>query len=277
MDDHSDATFLGRLDQLAVPHGMMALGALGQSGFAIKAGDAIAYIDPYLSDPSAPGGGSRRAIPVVVAPDRISHAAVVLCTHEHSDHTDPATVLPIVHASPTAPVFASAQGRDLLAAAGLGAERIVVPALGEAHTVGDMRITAVPAAHYTYEVDADGHSRWMGFLIEAGGVTLYHAGDTIIVPEQLEAVRDRRIDLALLPINGRDYFREQRNIVGNMTPREAAELCALLQPRVLIPMHNDLFAGNRVNPSELVAELERVAPRQRFHFLQPGEIFVYCG
>ena len=277
MGEHSNANFLGRLDDLAVPPGMMALGALGQAGFAIKAGNTIAYIDPYLSDAITARGGSKREIPIVVPPEQINHAAVVLCTHEHRDHTDPATVLGIVRASPNPPVFASTQGRDALTAAGLAADQITVPVLGEAHTIGDLRITAVPAAHYAFEADAEGHSRWMGFVIEAGGVTLYHSGDTIIVPEQLEAIRDRHIDLALLPINGRDYFREQRNTVGNMNPREVAQLCALLEPRVLIPTHNDLFAANRVNPAELVFELERVAPRQRFHFLQPGEIFVYCG
>ncbi|HZG66293.1 MAG TPA: hypothetical protein VEZ12_06090, partial [Herpetosiphonaceae bacterium] len=102
-------------------------------------------------------------------------------------------------------------------------------------------------------------------------------GDTIIIPELIAALESFRIDLALLPINGRDYFREQQQIVGNMNAREVAELCKLLLPRVLIPTHNDMFARNRVNPADLVAELERVAPRQRFHFLQAGEIFIYCG
>jgi L-ascorbate metabolism protein UlaG (beta-lactamase superfamily) len=144
-------------------------------------------------------------------------------------------------------------------------------------TIGDLRVTAVPAAHYAYETDGQGHARWMGFIIESDGVTLYHAGDTILVPEVLAAIEPYRIDLALLPINGRDYFREQNEITGNFTTREVAELCARLHPRVLIPMHNDLFAGNRVNGGDMVAELERVAPRQRFHFLQAGEVYLYAG
>ena len=277
MKEESGPQFLQRLDALPVPPGMMGLGALGQAGFAIKAGATIAYIDPYLSDAITTGGGPPRAIPICVEPGAISHAAAIICTHEHADHTDPDTVLPMASASPSAPVFASPQGRDILLEAGLAAERIVLPALGATQTVGDLRITAVPAAHYDFEVDAEGHARWMGFLIEAGGVTLYHAGDTILFPELLEALRRRRIDLALLPINGRDFFREQDQIVGNFNVREVAELCNVLEPKVLIPMHNDLFAANRVPSFELVAELERVRPRQSFHFLQPGEIFVYPG
>lgn len=277
MDWQISDRFLRRLDELAVPRGMMALGALGQSGFSIKAASTVAYIDLFLSDPFGDGGGSSRRIDIPVDPAAISNAAVILCTHEHVDHTDPASVLAVAHASSGAPVFASAQGRDILTKAGLLPERIVVPRLGEAHMIGEMTITAVPAAHYAYEVDADGHSRWMGFLIESGGVTLYHSGDTILVPEIMTVLERRHLDLALLPINGRDYFREQDDLVGNLSVREVAGLCHRLHPGVLIPMHNDMFAGNRVNPADLVAELERVTPHQPFHFLQAGEIFLYCG
>jgi L-ascorbate 6-phosphate lactonase len=261
-----------RLNTLPVGPGMLALGALGQAGFAIKAGDTIAYIDPYLSD-----AVGNRAIDIVVDPATIGHADVILCTHEHVDHTDVETIKPLAAASPDAPILASNQGRQILLDGGIAAERISVPVLGEPRQVGEMRITAVPAAHYEFETDDAGHSRWMGFVVEVDGVTLYHAGDTILFPELIEAIRPYAIDLALLPINGRDYFREQADIVGNMNPREVATFCKQFGPRVLIPTHNDLFAGNRVHPAELVLELERVAPRQRYHFLQPGEIYLFCG
>ena len=277
LEEQASASFLSRIETLAAPPGTLVVGALGQAGFAIKAGNTIAYIDPYLSDSVATTGGPARLVDIPVDPATISHASVVICTHEHLDHTDPQTVVPLAAASPEAPIFASIQGRQILEDAGIAPDRIVLPKLGVPRTVGDLRITAVPAAHYVYEVDAGDHSRWMGFVIQADGVTLYHAGDTIVVPELLDALTPYRIDLALLPINGRDYFREQQDIVGNLNVREVAELCQRLRPRVLIPMHNDMFAGHRVNPADLVAELERVIPKQRFHFLQAGEIYFYCG
>ena len=277
MADQPTPTFIRRIDELNVPRGMLALGALGQSGFAIKAGQTIAYIDPYLSDSFAGIGGPSRRIPIVVEPGSVTHADVILCTHEHIDHTDVDTLVPLAAASPSAPIAGSIQSRDMLAQAGVAADRIQTPTLGQTLTFGDFTVTPVPAAHYDYEVDAEGHSRWMGFVVEANGVTLYHAGDTILVPELIEAISRYRLDLALLPVNGRDYFREQQDIVGNLSPREIAHLCRQLAPRVLIPIHNDLFAENRVNPAELVMELERVVPMQRFHFLQAGEIYLYCG
>jgi L-ascorbate metabolism protein UlaG (beta-lactamase superfamily) len=256
---------------------MLALGALGQAGFAIKTGGTIAYIDPYLSDSVAGVGGPSRAVPIAIAPREVTHADVLLCTHEHIDHTDVDTLVPLAAASPNAPIFVSPQAHTILRDAGIAEDRLVLPRLGESHQIGDMRITATPAAHYDYEVDAEGHSRWMGFVVEAGGVTLYHSGDTILFPELLAALEPYRIDLALLPINGRDYFREQHQITGNLNVHEVVGLCKLLLPQVLIPTHNDMFEGNRVNPGELVAEIDRVVPRQRFHFLQAGEIYVYCG
>lgn len=269
--------FKSRLERLEVPSGMLALGALGQAGFAIKAGGMIAYIDPYLSGTVGGAGGPGRVVESPISPEEVTHADLLLCTHEHMDHTDVNTVVPLAAASLDAPIFVSPQGHTLLREAGIADERLVLPRLGETRTVGSMRVTAIPAAHYDFEVDAEGHARWMGFVIEVDGVTLYHSGDTIVIPELIAALEPFRIDLALLPINGRDYFREQEQIVGNMNVREVAALCKLLRPRVLIPTHNDMFAGNRVNPADLVAELERVVPRQRFHFLQAGEIYFYCG
>lgn len=104
-----------------------------------------------------------------------------------------------------------------------------------------------------------------------------HAGDTILFPELFTALKGQKIDLAMLRINGRDFFREQQDIVGNLWPREAVELAAAIKPRVLIGCHNDLFDGNRVNPGMLFDELDKRAPWQRCHLLQPGELYLYAG
>jgi L-ascorbate 6-phosphate lactonase len=256
MDAQRGAALIARIDGLAVPHGQLALWSLGQAGFVIKGGSTIAYIDPYLSDSIADGGGPRRRFPIPLDPAAITHAQVVFATHEHMDHTDVPTLGPLMAASARAPLVASPQGRTEIAG---------------------LAYTAIPAAHYSYEVDAEGHSRWMGFLIECNGVTLYHAGDTLVIPELLAALDGVSLDLALLPFNGRDYFREQQDIIGNMWSREVVALAARLGARVLIGIHNDLFAENRVNTGMLFDEIDRQAPWQRCHILQPGELYLYAG
>jgi L-ascorbate metabolism protein UlaG (beta-lactamase superfamily) len=277
MAQASEAELITRIERLVVPPGQLALWSLGQSGFVVKGGDTIAYIDPYLSDSVAASGGPARRFPVPIAPGVIQHADVVFATHEHPDHADGRTLGPLLAASPQAGLVTSPQGRAVALQGGVPADRVTVPRLGQPATHGDLTYTAVPAAHYAYEVDGDGRARWLGFLIACHGVTLCHAGDTILFPELLAALAGQRIDLALLPINGRDFFREQQDLVGNLWPREAVALAAALQARVLIGMHNDLFDENRVNPGQLFDELDRRAPWQRCHLLQPGGLYLYAG
>ncbi len=277
MDAQQSATLIAQIEALAVPHGQLALWSLGQAGFAIKGGSTIAYIDPYLSDSISEIGGPRRRFPVPLDPAAITHAQVVFATHEHADHVDLATLGPLLAASPRAPLVTSPQGRDLALQADIAPDRIVTPRLGERAELAGLAYTATPAAHYAYEVDDGGCARWMGFLIECNGVTLYHAGDTIIFPALLAALDGQAIDIALLPFNGRDFFREEQAIIGNLWPREVAALADRLKPRVLIGIHNDLFDANRVNPGMLFDELDRIAPFQRCHTLQPGELYLYAG
>lgn len=274
-----------QIEQLVVPHGQLALWALGQSGFVIKGGGTIAYIDPYLSDSGAKIGAMRR-FPIPLDPATIQHADVVFATHEHLDHADGPTLGPLMAASPQAKLITSSQGREIALHADVSSERIIVPRVGERVEFAGLAYTAIPASHganalpitrYAYEVDGEGHARWMGFLISCNGVTLYHAGDTVLFPELFIALKGQKIDLAMLPINGRDFFREQQDIVGNLWPREAVELAAAVKARVLIGCHNDLFDGNRVNPGMLFDELDKRAPWQRCHLLQPGELYLYAG
>lgn len=266
-----------QIEGLAVLPGQLALWAIGQAGFVIKGGSTIVYIDPYLSDSIADDGGPSRRFPAPLDPAQIKHAQMVFATHEHADHADGATLGPLMAASPRALLVTSPQGRAIAERAGVAAERIVVPRLGERVESAGLAYTALPAAHYSYEVDSAGHSRWMGFLISCNGVTLYHAGDTIVIPELLAALDGVTIDLALLPFNGRDFFREEEDLTGNLWPREAVDLAERLAARVLIGMHNDLFDGNRVNPAHLFDEVERRAPWRRCHILQPGELYLYAG
>ena len=273
----SSPELISQIDRLAVPHGQLALWALGQAGFAIKGGDTIFYIDPYLSGQLAAGGGPGRRIAIPIEPADIRHAQVVFATHEHGDHADEATLRSLMAASPQAALITSPQGREIALRANVAGERIITPRLGESVAVAGLTYTAIPAAHYSYEVDQAGRSRWMGFLIECNGVTVYHAGDTVVILQIFEALAGKPIDVALLPINGRDYFREQRQIVGNMWPGEAIDLAVQLKARVLLGIHNDLFAHNRVNPGMLFDELDRRAPWQRCHLLQPTELYLYAG
>jgi len=269
-----------QINTLPVPPGSLALWALGQSGFVIKGGDTVVYIDPYLSSAVdeagyAPPGTFPRQFPPPLLPEDATNAQWVFCTHEHADHTDPKTLGPLAQASPQARFIGPANSRHILRSLGIPDGRVVVPPIDTPQTLGPLTFTAIPAAHYGLDCDAEGGFRWLGFIIQLNGVTLYHAGDTILYDGLVERLRKHSIDIACLPVNGRDGWRERRGMIGSLDGREAAELAATVNAEVLIPMHNDVFAANHVTPAILADFLDRTYPRQKCHWLQPGELYFY--
>jgi L-ascorbate 6-phosphate lactonase len=275
-----EAALVAQVGSLEVPPGMLALWGLGQSGFILKGGHTVAYLDPYLTNSVddagyAPKGSFPRQFPPPLQPPEATNAQVVFCSHEHVDHTDPQTLRPLSQASPHAVIVCSSWSRDMLVEAGIPAGRMLVPPLDEPRALAGLTFTAVPSAHYGLDADPQRGHRWLGYIIELNGVSLYHSGDTILHQGLVDRLRRRRIDVACLPVNGRDFWREQRGIIGNLDGPEAAELAATIGADVLIPMHNDMFARNHANPGVLADFLDRHYPRQKYHWLQPGELYLY--
>ncbi len=273
------SALLRQIDRLPVPTDALAVWFLGQAGLILKGSDTVVYIDPYLTGETNPAGAPpepfKRMFPPPLAPDRVTNANVVLLTHDHLDHTDAATVGPLAKASPQAVFVGSSWSRAILKAAGVSDNRVHTAPVGQPLTLGALTVIPIPAAHYAVERDTVGHHRYLGYLVSLNGVTVYHSGDTILIPELLAALQGQRVDIAALPVNGRDYWREQRDIVGNLYPQEAADVVAALGADVFLPLHNDLFAGNRLSPAMLAEDMDRRYPRQKYHWLQAGELFFY--
>src|SRR5438309_2216002 len=115
----------------------------------------------------------------------------------------------------------------------------------------------------------------------AGGQTVFcdpfiTPGDrrTWQAPVEPEALA--QADLVLLPINGRDFFREtERNLVGNMDYREAARLASDIGVQLLIPMHWELFAHNRGYPDHLVGFTAHYFPQLSVLVMGRATMFTY--
>ena len=110
---------------------------------------------------------------------------------------------------------------------------------GETTTAGAFTLTAVPAAHETFERDEQGRHRFLGFVARCGPWTIYHSGDTVRYAGMAETLRPFAVDVALLPINGR---APERRVAGNLDGREAADLARAIGAGVVIPCHYDMFA-----------------------------------
>ncbi|HET6712561.1 MAG TPA: MBL fold metallo-hydrolase [Actinomycetota bacterium] len=252
-------TPLDRLQQVPTGRGRTALTWFGQAGFAVAAGGRMTLIDPFLSPHAA-----RRYDPSM-PPSSASGVDLVLCTHEHLDHLDPAGAPAIAAASPGAVFVVPTPIVDQVTEVGIAPDRVLGVQPGERHEVAGFTVDAVPACHGVTMDDAYGFGeelsggaiRFLGYVIDAGGVRIYHAGDTIHFEGMEASVRALEPDVALLPVNGRHAQREARGIVGNLNEREAAWLAAEVGAETLIPMHHDMFDGNLGSAAAVVEAAEQ--------------------
>jgi len=257
-----DPTPLDRLREAPLPDAGVGAVWVGQAGFALRTNAAVALVDPFLSNTH------DRAYESGLPPERCDGVDVVLCTHEHVDHFDPDSVPAIAKASPGAVFVVPTPIVDMATEAGVAADRVVGVQPGEPLEVFGLSIRAVPSMHGVTMEDAYGFGqelsggliRFLGYVIEAAGVRLYHAGDTIHYDGMETSLRDLGVDVAMLPINGRDPAREARGIVGNLSEREAAWLAGAIGAEVVVPMHYDAFARNRGYPSWLVDSVRNDHP-----------------
>ena len=265
-----------RIGALGVGGGALAFWGLGQVGVAVKGPAGVLYIDPYLTDSDGEGGTLERTYPPPLRPDEATNVDAVLLTHDHIDHTDPETVLPISEASPGARFVAPFTSRETLVGAGLAKDRVFVPEVGKVVEIGGARITAIPSAHTEFERDAERGYPFLGYVVEWNGVVFYHAGDTVIYDGLIETLSAWDLDVAFVPINGRDYFRTSRNLVGNTDFREAAELAEVLDVGLIVPTHYDLIVGNLADPGHFVSFLYDLNPMRHHKLLRPGELLYFA-
>jgi L-ascorbate metabolism protein UlaG (beta-lactamase superfamily) len=219
---------------------------LGQAGFRIELDGVCCVVDPWASPHEA---RLAPAPPEALTADGVDW---LLVTHEHLDHLDLPVVRLALERSPTARVVVPAPVARLVEDV-VSAERLVAVQPGDLLDLDGVECRVVPAFHGVTMDDAYGDGsalgegpRFVGYVL--GGGRVYHAGDTIVTDALRAALDPLEIDVALLPINGRDAEREARGIVGNMDAAEAVALAHSIGASLLVPYHWDGFAGNTAAP-----------------------------
>jgi L-ascorbate metabolism protein UlaG (beta-lactamase superfamily) len=237
--------------------GRAAFWWLGQHSFILKGRETVVYIDPYLSPSPA------RQTPPLLAPEEVTNADLVLCTHDHGDHIDPGAIPGIVKASPEARFVVPRPAVERVRKLGVPAERLLALTDEESAEWRGARVTAVKARHERFDEVPGVGFPFLGYVIELNGVTLYHAGDTIGYEGLVTALQRHEPSVAFLPINGRDAERLKRGCIGNMTYQEAVDLAGDVGVRWAIPAHYDMFVGNQEDPEKFVRYLEVKFPEIR--------------
>ena len=243
------------LDPCSGPRsGEVTLHWLGQAGFVIEFDRFRMLIDPYLSDSLAEKyQGTKfphtRMMAAPILPDELDRLDLVLCTHRHTDHMDPGTLQPLARRFPQARFAVPAAVVDeAVKRSGVGIDRLIAVNAGDRAEVLDRCfVSPIASAHETLDRDSNGNYPWLGYVIDAGGVRLYHSGDCIPYPGLEEAVAAHAPHVALLPVNGRDAQRSGNGVPGNFTLDEAVALARNGDARTMIAHHYGLFDFNTVS------------------------------
>jgi L-ascorbate metabolism protein UlaG (beta-lactamase superfamily) len=180
--------------------------------------------------------------------DPSKKADLILVTHSHSDHCDPAKIEKfrkkgaLVMAPEDCASEINGGFKKLKPGEVAIVDNIKVEAL-HAYNIKRFRSSGIPYHPKGYGV---------GYLIIIDGKRIYHAGDSDFIPEMKKV---GPVDVALLPI-GNTY---------TMNVAEAAEAAIAIQPRIVIPMHR-----LNANPEDFKKRVEGHAGI-RVALLQEGE------
>jgi L-ascorbate metabolism protein UlaG (beta-lactamase superfamily) len=241
---------------------------LGQSGFLVKHAAGHLLFDPYLSESltakyAATDKPHVRMTRRPIDPARLNFIDVVTSTHAHTDHFDVDTLRQLRKANPEMRlVLPDANRAAAIERLGTTGDWLVGVNDGQTIGVKALRFHPVPAAHETVERDEQGRSKFLGYVVRFGDppITIYHSGDCVPFDGLVNMLAPFRIDIALLPINGR---LPERRVSGNFWGSEAAELARAIGAKLAVPCHFEMFQFNTESPDEFVAACDRLGQRHR--------------
>lgn len=224
-----------------VAEGEAAFTFIGHATYLIQVGGFRLITDPVFSERASPFAfaGPKRVRPPGVALADLPPLDVVLLSHNHYDHMDLASLRALMDRGRPTIVTGLGNGR-YLARHGIGPS-VELDWWERAEIKPGLAVTYVPAQHWSSRWMFDRRAMlWGGHWIEAGGGTLYFAGDTGYFPGFRE-IRSRlgAVDAAILPIGAyepRWFMRTQ-----HMDPAEAVMAHRELGSSVSVAAHWGTF------------------------------------
>lgn len=212
---------------------------VGHSTFFIQVGGLNIITDPIWSNRASPFswlGPKRYAYPGISFSD-IPNVDVVLISHTHYDHLDRPTIKKLgVAPHYVLPTNVAAWFSKL------GIMNTMELPWWMSTQIGDIKITAVPAKHWSKRnLFGTSDAGWGGYIIESPAGMIYFAGDTGYHPGYFKEIGKRfpRIDLGLIPIGA--YYPEWIFGRFHINPREAVLVHQEVGAKRSIGMHWGTF------------------------------------
>lgn len=208
---------------------------LGQGGFLIEYDGFKTMVDPYLSHSVEQSLNPmlKRMIPIdrkylEIKPN------VLICTHDHLDHTDPHTLEYLLKESNRTEILAPTSSWEKIRNMKYEQHNVTLFDQGTEVTMNCIRYKAIKAIH------SDFHA--IGVLINAKGLNIYITGDTLYNNSIFETL-DSCVDVLCVCING---------VGNNMNIDDAYRFTARIRPKLVIPMHWGMFEQADANPEQFI-------------------------
>jgi L-ascorbate metabolism protein UlaG (beta-lactamase superfamily) len=256
-----DEVLINEMDSLLNDDEHFHIWWLGQSGFLLQWKGKRILIDPYLSDSLTKkylttDKPHTRISELVVKPELLKKISVVTSSHNHTDHLDAETLIPVLKNNPGIKFIIPEANREFVS------ERVKCDndfPIGlndkQSVTIDEFTFHGIPARHNEIERDENGNCKYMGYVIGFGKYKIYHSGDTIWFDGMVETLKPFAVDVATLPINGN---KPERKVAGNLDCKEAAELGKAINAGCVIPCHYDMFTFNTADVTDFIKEAEKI-------------------
>ena len=255
-----------------LPQGEDGVTFIGHSSFLIELGGVRALVDPVFATSLVVLRRQRlpgldwRSLPAI---------DVVLLTHAHMDHLNVRSLRRVIRrtrrlSGRTPEVVVPKGVEDLVAR--LGFARVHTMEWWGERQVAGLTVTMTPAQHWGARMFSDTHRGFGGYVLRAGGTSVYHSGDTAYFDGFREIGRRLAPEIALLPIGA--YFPDSYRAV-HTSPEDAVRAFRDLGSEVMVPMHFGTFRLGREPmeepPVRLRAEAARLGISERIRILPEGE------
>ena len=245
------------VENKSIPSDEIHIAWIGQAGFIFKFKDKLMIIDPYLSDHLSKKYKGKlfphiRLMEIPISPEKIVNVDYIISSHAHSDHMDPETLTILSDNNQDCKIIVPAA--EVEEAINRGVKRHQITPANDQKSIfleKKIKITGIASSHEDLKINEKGEFHFLGFVFDLGGFKVYHSGDCIPYEGLYEKLKDFNIDLALLPINGRDEYRLSNNIAGNFKISEVIEMCKVTGIENLIVHHFGMFSYNTVSNDEL--------------------------
>jgi len=227
----------------------------GHSCFELSEGETTVLVDPFLK-PNNPAA--------VASAEEVSPTHIVI-SHGHADHMADAVGVAKANGAECVAIVEIAKWLEEM-----GVETVHDPNLGGTVSFDWGWVKLVPAWH-TSTLPGSAESPFSpssgtvvgaaaGLLINLGGVTVYHSGDTCLFSDMKLIAERNPIDVAMLPIGG--HYTMDRH--------DAAVAAGFVGAATVIPMHFNTFPPVQTDAQAFKANVEG-ATSSTVVVLEPGE------